>query len=326
MSLDAQSIAYDKPEDTPYTEFSQSIAHTRDVGGPKPANAELGVNIVPSREILDAVIRTHPKSRNCTIMKIARRKQHALNLEKYTKESRMLESAGRETSDIDLNCHKTSPMFHHILKYNPLQKEVITALWHSKSTSLVEAIQPMMILSRPEPFQAQYSGHIPAITKDGRCPYCEKQLRSTRAAIHILQCYCDKNQVRFCFDCATIISTGQHTCPRPDALSATYGVITWRGLLIREGRCPYPQCIYKARRWKDAQPLKIHVERHLSTEEETNLRCPVVGCNNPCSTIHDLRIHLQHLHRIGLVSTRDLLECCNDDLQASEEPEMQEGR
>jgi hypothetical protein len=52
ISVDAQAIAYDEPEDNLYTDFAQSIAYTRDFGAPKPANSKVGVSSVPSKDVL----------------------------------------------------------------------------------------------------------------------------------------------------------------------------------------------------------------------------------------------------------------------------------
>jgi hypothetical protein len=97
ISVDAQAIAYDEPEDNLYTDFAQSIAYTRDFGAPKPTNSKVGVLSVPSKDVLKAVANAHPSSPLEMILRKARREQYKIDREEY------YEKAGRVNPALKLD-------------------------------------------------------------------------------------------------------------------------------------------------------------------------------------------------------------------------------
>jgi hypothetical protein len=339
MSLDAQAIAYDKPEDHVHIEFSQSIAYTRDFGGPKPANCRPGPALPPSEEILKTATDALPNSTPRAILRKAHQIQFKLDREKYQKEvehastpSQVTSSACNDSTDEtsestgdnqdrDTTGFVTLPLtpqpsevFKQIMKYHPIQAEVIKALWHSKVDSLAEAVRPMMALSKPDPCQFFYQAPVRPLTRQGRCPYCGKNVNvmgKSRLARHLMQCHCSEYNDVFCYDCATFVDEDKHICSDSGSLNQLYGAIIWRGLLIHQGRCPFSLgqwCDQK--RWNEPKALKSHVESHLRRLPDTTLHCPDEVCQKPCLTKHDLRKHLQDVHRIYLISAREALASC----------------
>ncbi|KAF2744175.1 hypothetical protein M011DRAFT_450125 [Sporormia fimetaria CBS 119925] len=334
IGTDAQAIAYDKPQDTDYFQFAQSIAYTRDLGAPKPANATLGILCIPSEDVIRAVAQANPTYRSSDIMKKARREQYKINRQQFRKAVR---SEASPVSDVpggdDFEAeivHKElgktipvcirpvpSPEFTQMLKYNPLQARVIETLWHRKEASLAECVQPLMELANPEPFRVFYPRPALPPNDDGTCPYCKKDILSryphhSRLALHLLDCYCNTQNVRFCFDCTEFIDQKpgtRHCCPPGvgfDPNNQVYGVITWRGLIIRKGRCPYKLCCNS--RYRHAQDLQRHIEdHHLTGLQDEPLTCPHPACGEPCNSREELRTHLHTTHKIHLVRKRDLL-------------------
>lgn len=115
----------------------------RDFGGPKPANSTTIVPVQPSKAIIDAVTKLHPRSRNYTIMKMARRIQYREDREKYLQETKHVKPSattsdtGQASATPDQDDEqvlvaelrpKPSPVFRHLLKYNRVQVQVIEAL------------------------------------------------------------------------------------------------------------------------------------------------------------------------------------------------------
>jgi hypothetical protein len=237
ISVDAQAIAYNEPEDNLYTDFTQSIAYTRDFGAPKPANSKVEVLSVPSKDVLKAVDNAHPSSRPEMILRKARREQYKIDREGYYKEAgrvnpalKLDDTSSKDQLDTETTekpekeltvslCPRPSPDFKQIMKYNPLQARVIETLWGYKQASLAECIRPMMALANPEPFRALYPSPVMPATVDERCPYCEQDLtrfKTPKYSLHLLDCHCISNNAYFCFDCATFIdkSCGEkHLCP-----------------------------------------------------------------------------------------------------------------
>ncbi|KAF2744366.1 hypothetical protein M011DRAFT_171687 [Sporormia fimetaria CBS 119925] len=347
ISTDAQSIGYDEPQDTMYNEFSQSIAYTRDTGAPKPAEATFGASCIPSQDVLRAVAEALPDSRSDAIMRKAQREQYKIDREQFYKTARCegpsvpdasssdnseaenigsqdgkprWERGAKETAlgkTIPVSTRPVpSPEFTHMLKYNPLQARVIETLWHAKEASLAECVQSLMELANPRPFRAFYPGAVLPPTDDERCPYCMEVIlkpKQSRFAMHLLDCHCIAKNVRSCYDCTEFIDykpRTPHCCPPGsgfDPNNQVYGVITWRGLIIREGRCPYRSKGCCNRRWGDPQKLQHHIEAHLKALQDGPLTCPHPICGEPCESKDKLRTHLHTTHKIHLVRRRDLI-------------------
>lgn len=256
ISVDAQALAYDKPQDTSHAEYSQSIALTRDFAAPKPPRSVMGILPIPSQEILDMVITAHPKSRSEMIVRKARRLQHQDDVAKYTKnvQTAMVLDDGDSASAFEHtdseNIHVSlrpgpTAKFSQMLKYNVEQARVIEMLWTAEDPSLGECVEPLMALACPKPFRPLYPVPVLPPKKNGRCPYCHidvRTLRHARLATHLLLCHSYTRQEQFCHQCAIFINSealGDHRCPGVHENKQDYGVTSWRGLVISEGSCPY---------------------------------------------------------------------------------------
>lgn len=312
-------------------DFVQSIGFTRDIDAPKPGYSILGAQAVIPSDVIEEVARAYPKARSDFIMRKARRMHFTREREAYYKEaSREIPTvhgtSGDDQSELEVNngvssgssdleeepnlknttvVHirpKPSPEFKQMLKYNPLQARVIETLWSPDEVSFAESIQPLMSLAKPEPFCVQYPHPVKPITKQGNCPYCSedlKRLKSFWRGLHLLDCHCAVHGVRFCFDCAKFFKE-MHQCPENDHTNTVYGVLVWRGLLIREGRCPFGSTCYK-RRWKGYQNLKNHIESHLKRLVQFPSLCPHPTCQILCASTEEMRCHLHTVHKIRLM-------------------------
>jgi hypothetical protein len=203
-------------------------------------------------------------------------------------------------------------LFQHMLRYNHLQARVIETLWSTEVVSLSQCVRPLMALANPGPFRPRYPDPLLPATSNGNCPYCNQNIggmKHINSALHLLDCHCMKLRVEFCFDCATFIESEKtHTCPYSDALKGIYGVIVWRGLLIREGRCPFgpDHGCHDNHGWRDSQSLRVHVSRHLDVLKDL-VACPHKNCSDQLRSGEDLRTHLHETHRIYLVTYSTLL-------------------
>jgi hypothetical protein len=334
IGTDAQAIAYDEEGDTVYNEFSQSIAFTRDWAAPKPPNSSLGTPSLPSSEVLKAVADAHPGSRLDMIMRKARSEQLKIDRKKYSEKMAreknvvpntlnnepsvrdVVSVIEKEVSLDEETLVHTLPEptinFKHMLKYNHLQARVIQTLWSKEDFSLADCVRPLMALANPEPYRLLYSHPVQPPTKEGTCPYCSRSMGKLKMpfyALHLLDCYCILHKAQFCFDCAAFTNEPQgkaHNCPSFDPAGQVYGVVTWRGLLIREGRCPFSSDRWcQERRWRNTQLLKEHIETHLYGLPEDAL-CPHRNCTTQGMSRKEMRDHLHVAHKIYLVSRKTL--------------------
>ena len=195
-----------------------------------------------------------------------------------------------------------------MLRYNRLQAEVISILWSTREASFTESIRPLMGLSSSEKFAPNYPGIIRSPSQNNRCPYCRtsvEKLKSPYIAMHLLECHCESFGYAFCISCAQTIPKDEElahlrSCRnRKDYERSTLfnGVIVWRGLVIAEGRCPFPDRCSKIR-WRRQEDLQRHIEDHLSAMTEGEVQCPHERCRKPCDSIRGLRIHFGEIHRL----------------------------
>jgi hypothetical protein len=122
VSVDAQAIAYDEPEDNLYTDFAQSIAYTRDFGAPKPAISKVRILSVPSKDVLKAVADAHPSSRPEMILRKARKEQYKIDREEY------YEKAGRVNPALRLDDTSSEDQLDTETTEKP-EKELTVGRW-----------------------------------------------------------------------------------------------------------------------------------------------------------------------------------------------------
>ena len=312
LAIDAQAIAFDQPQDTKFVQFSQSIASNRDLSAPKPPSA-LRPKPVPSKELLEEIRKQNPKMLPICVVRKAREVQAKRDLEQYYEKvasempplSAMENESDTRTTPLPLRATPSSE-FKHLLKYNHHQVQVIETLFSDKDITLAESIRPMMALADPKPFRALYPSPVLPPNDSEECPYCNTDLtkvKTSRIALHLLDCHCSARKVCFCFDCATFRPKGKlHNCPESDRANQ-YGVVNWRGLLIREGRCPFAGC--SIGRWRTAQKLRLHIEAHIIGLEDGAVPCPHPRCLTLSSKI-ELAEHLHANHGIHLITGKEV--------------------
>jgi hypothetical protein len=130
---------------------------------------------------------------------------------------------------------ESSEVFRQMLKYNPLQAQVIEALWTADNASLGECVKSLMALASPKPFRPLYPGPVLPLQENGSCPYCHDDLFRThshgRRAMHVLQYHQDEYSVTFCLQCAMFVDNrllkGRMCLDLDLERSGVYGVIVW---------------------------------------------------------------------------------------------------
>lgn len=334
MTVDAQAIANNMPEDVLYARYSQSIAVTRDFGAPKPHGSQMGISSIVSRDVLDTA-KCEPSSRRTTersTLRRARRIQHQMECAEYMAKAK---GPPERVSDSDIEeCDtsedalfprrpKASAVFKQMLKYNPLQACVIETLWTAEQASLGECVKALTALANPKPFKPFYPYPVLPPKKNGNCPYCcadifAHKVGHGRRAEHLLQCHQAKHFVSFCLQCAMFVDDrlwSGHQCLDLDLEhSGIYGVILWRNLVISEGRCPYGvgrSC--EQRRWRDLKLLNHHIEvAHLKKKPEGAQKCPSEACGVFVPSKSDLRSHFHRTHRIHMKRSTCVMSAVSD--------------
>jgi hypothetical protein len=77
------------------------------------------------------------------------------------------------------------------------------------------------------------------------------------------------------------------------------GVVYWRDLLIRSGRCLFCN---DDKRWADPSKLKRHIESHFKNLQDGSVSCHHRLCYEHHSTKDDLKLHLLSAHGIEMGS------------------------
>ena len=85
----------------------------------------------------------------------------------------------------------------------------------------------------------------------------------------------------------------------PDHEISSCGVVYWRDLLIRPGRCLFCN---DNRSWTDAPKLKLHIESHSKGLQEGTICCPHRLYHKQHDSRDDLKLHLISAHGIELDS------------------------
>ncbi|KAF1924803.1 uncharacterized protein M421DRAFT_271125 [Didymella exigua CBS 183.55] len=322
ITVDAQNVAYNKPEDASHARFSHSIAVTRDVAAFKPSGSQMGIAGVVSKDgMLRARSDQSPRTDRATFRK-ALKLQHRKDREEYISRAGSMLAQGESELDSDVQERgdpeivpsfqrpESSPVFKQMLKYNSLQVRVIETLRTAERASLGECVKPLMALANTKPFRPFYPDPVLPPKKDGDCPYCNQDISQRhwgrgRRAIHLLQCHQKNNPVRFCLQCAMFVHDKlwpDHQCIDLNERRKIFGVITWRKLVIGEGRCPYGggQCCGRGP-FMDSKALKTHIEGvQIKQQPEGAHSCPAEGCGLVAPSKNDLRLHFQKTHYIKM--------------------------
>ncbi|KAF2872038.1 hypothetical protein BDV95DRAFT_33231 [Massariosphaeria phaeospora] len=323
VGIDTQNVVRNLSEDMEHVDFSRSIGFTRDLNAPKPFGATLSKhNLHPTEDIFQETVAGLPKSsrrvirkKAHTILYMRRRAAHHDNIELVPTEKRC---AGNETSA--RVTPEASSIFTHMLKYNTLQASIIDNLWSTDALSLEECVRPILALANPQKFRPWYQQPVKPPTADMECPYCKVALRERHRdqALHLLCCHCSLHNVNFCFYCAQFIDRGLEPeekkncnvhpgCTEFNREDKLCGVVCWRGLVIRPGRCPF--CVNIDSIWLDELSLKKHINKHLETLREGAFNCPQRLCNQQYTSRDGLSNHLVTFHGIDMVDRYQRTEC-----------------
>jgi hypothetical protein len=253
----------------------------------------------------------------------AKRLQHIIERDRYNASIEDMQAPSERVSDLDAQDHniqaplsslqrpEASAVLRQMLKYNPLHAQVLETLWAAENASLAECVKPLVGLASSKPYQAWYPDPVLPPLDSGCCPYCYETLSNgrkpwshSRRAEHVLNCHQIVHSVTFCLQCAMFVDNrliGGHMCLDLDLeRNGIYGVLSWRKLIISEGRCPYGAGLACGkRRFTDPQRLKTHIEgMHVKKRAEGHQICPVRDCKVEAKSKDDLRAHLQKRHYI----------------------------
>jgi hypothetical protein len=295
-------------------DLTRSIAYTRDLEQPKPHGSTLERHdLHPTTEIIRQVRARFPGNKNKEVMRKARRLQFLQNKKAHLTNETPIPDAERITDLIkDARVQaKPSPLFRQMLKYNTQQASIINHLWTSRTTSIGTSVKALLPLTKTEEYYVWYPHPVSRPNSDMACPYCGQalsRLKRRDARLHVLDCHGIVHNSSYCFDCSQFVgkepkprgresrnATG-HACEAHDSVLSC-GVVFWRDLLIRPGRCWFCS---DDKLWTDAGKLKSHVESHLKLLQGTSFSCPQQVCHATYSTIDDLRTHCVSAHGIGM--------------------------
>jgi hypothetical protein len=302
IGIDTQNVVRNLPEDQLHVDLTRSIAFARDINRPKPHGSTLDTrDVCPDRTIIGEISAQFPKDNKKEIMRKARRQQFLEMQKAYRDNDTPAPNAQRVTGlNVQARINPTpSPLFRQMLKYNTIQASVIENLWSCRSTSISTSVELLLPLTTGQDFCVWYPQPVKPPSADMICPYCKANFakRTKRAtALHILDCHLARYQSSFCFDCADFSDTKTHSCSSYDLENISCGVVYWRDLVIRPGRCPF---CWDGRDWLDALKLRDHIQSHLGCLDEDSLSCPHRLCSEQHSSRADLQNHLISLHGIG---------------------------
>lgn len=303
VGIDVQNVVRGLPENHVQVDASRSIGFTRDIHAPKPHGATLvsqGVDAPP--ELVERFARRWPKHSRKAIVKMAR--------EEHFLQRKALHYNGGESiapEDQSKNMSRATPvssrMFQQMLKYNKQQASVLNTLWSDEPATIEESCRPLMELSDPEEFREWYPTLAAAPEVKQNCPYCgedfQKNYNKREVSSHVLACHCYEHGRSFCFDCAEFYSANQdengpssHGCPTDDINDMFWGMVYWRSLLIRPGRCPFCPA---HRRFHIVREHKRHIEAHIKKLKD-RFDCPAQACGHICRSKDELRQHLITAH------------------------------
>lgn len=305
INVDAQSVVRGLPQDSEHLDKTRSIAFTRNLNNPKPHGSALKkCTLPPGQEIIDQVIAGFPGIKMSEVMKKARRLQYVQDRDHHRNTVTFVPDTERDTecpADFRVRPEPTL-LFRRMLKHNTLQADVISKLWSGRPVSIKESVQSLLALASPHEVYVGYPPPVMPPTADMLCPYCDFNLRKAKKrarALHLLQCHCFTHRTSYCFECAEFSDKENHTCEEPRSEHLTCGVIFWRDVLIKPGRCPF--CSDKAR-WTDPPKLKVHIESHLQGLQEGAFDCPHRLCSQQHKSADDLQSHLVSVHGIDMQS------------------------
>jgi hypothetical protein len=138
-----------------YTDFTRSIAFTRDLNSPKPHGSTLDKRDPrPATKFVEQVAARFPKNKKNDVMRKARRVEFLERRKTYRHDDEPVPIAERTTGHVtDTRVKpKLSPLFRQMLKYNTVQASVIDSLWSAKSTSIETSVRPLLPLASSKEF------------------------------------------------------------------------------------------------------------------------------------------------------------------------------
>jgi hypothetical protein len=313
IGIDTQNVVRNLPEDSAHLDLTRSIAYTRDLKHPKPHGSTLErCDLRPTDDIISQVRAKFPKNKNSDVMRKARRLQFLKNKKAHLNNETPVPDAERVT-DIMKDARvqaKSSLLFRQMLKYNTHQASIIDHLWTSRTISISISVKALLPLAKPEEYCVWYPYPVSPPNSDMTCPYCGlalERLRRRDARLHVLDCYGIVHNSSWCFKCAQFVgkeskSQGKeqskatvHACEADSGVSC--GVVFWRDLLIRPGRCWFCN---DNKLWTETGKLNAHIHSHLKVLQGASFSCPHQLCHEIYSTIDDLRHHCVSTHGIGM--------------------------
>ncbi|KAF9733691.1 hypothetical protein PMIN04_012523 [Paraphaeosphaeria minitans] len=302
--LDALSIAFPKRSrqslrnlirKSNYQNHRQRYFSDIEAGRVHPPNGEAQV-----AELLDGVDEAHP---------------HEIQ---SNKDAIQLESRRLRPS--------SSELFKIILKFDTYRRAVIESFFPIStgvdaaptSLSLAQAVAPLIELARPVSFRPKFP--CLSMAHGRKCAYCvsasDAELKSdptkTRRRYHVVNDYLEyarkhtKKNHFICHDCFDHVPDREfHTHDQLHRQESVLycGILIWRHLLVRPGRCPFcikPSFSQSFDRWYCAKQLASHIKSHIEKVKGESVPCPHWGCNGLPLSADLLTKHIQVTHGIQL--------------------------
>ncbi|KAF1957877.1 hypothetical protein CC80DRAFT_35316 [Byssothecium circinans] len=199
-------------------------------------------------------------------------------------------------------------------KYNTIQASIIDNLWSAKPSSIGTSVELLLPLANPQGFRAWYPQPVRPPTAEMTCQYCGLPLATMQrrhAASHMLNCHSLSNGVSFCYDCAEFMDevpralgqeknvTAIHARSSKDRADTLCGIVYWRDLVIRPGRCPFCD---NGKDWIDAIKTRDHIQSYLRRVPGGSFCCPHHLCHQQQGSGENLTDHLISAYGIWVQS------------------------
>lgn len=300
VGIHTQNVVRGLAPDRTKIDFARSIGFSLHPHAPLPSSALPGV---------------HPFSKAETSLTGKKRKAH-LN---HARKQELIDAREKffqgSTSDYASPTLELRTIIHKtILDFNTYQRQAVDILWGQKESSNSLLLDGLLSLADPKVFAPFYSNVDCSVTESKEHTQCFQRLDSRPGSrnVHFLKCHAMKIQdagARYCLDCRVCIDDqDKHDKMVHLPHDALYGVVVWRQLILRTGRCPF--CVNVARRqgqrdglqrYLDSRLLAGHIEYyHLSP---TVSKCPHPSCQDITMSKAELRQHLWTSHMIALKKT-----------------------
>lgn len=310
IGIDVQNALRGLPQNTERIDSSRSLAFSRDTSAPVPSISTLGIRHCPLEEGRIAEIYND-------LPHISRRDAINRLRNKDFLESRELffhDETGKRHVYVSPDLPLRDTAFDLVLRFNWAQKQAIEVLWEQRKSGKTFLLEGLLTMARPEPFRPTYPGLREPIL-DGICTACNVELPPSKSKaainIHILRCHTNNKRkpgLTYCFDCAEFLPTRLYEhhdkvahLANPDPLC---GILQWRKLLVRPGRCPFCMGNQKPlQRHFHSNSFNKHIEGHLKDIRTQDIKCPHTSCGGAQMDRISFMHHLNKVHGI-LVSQR----------------------